>query len=71
MNHHTAQAAMCNCAHWRKSNASQAESDCVEVTTELPGWVGIRDSKLNDTSPIVVFPAAGWRTMLANIGQAR
>lgn len=52
---------------WRKSSHSQGQNACVEVTTSVPGRVGIRDSKLGPTSPILTVPAAEWRALLTAI----
>ncbi len=65
MNHDQALAALTTAAGWRKSSYSQAANGCVEVTTELPGWVGVRDSKLGAESPVLAFSISEWRAMLA------
>ncbi|WP_067710268.1 DUF397 domain-containing protein [Nocardia yamanashiensis] len=47
-------------AHWFKSTRSHGSGECVE-TAHLPGGsVGVRDSKLGEESPILVFRAASW-----------
>ncbi|MGH3774797.1 MAG: DUF397 domain-containing protein [Pseudonocardiaceae bacterium] len=48
MNHHQALAELTTAAGWRKSSYSQGANNCVEVTTEVPGWVGVRDTKNRD-----------------------
>jgi hypothetical protein len=50
---------------WRKSSYSEGANNCVEVTTELPDWVGVRDSKLGTASPVLAYPLPQWRAMLA------
>ena len=65
MKHDQAAAAMTTAAGWRKSSYSQGQNGCVEVTTELPGWVGVRDSKLGAESPVLAFNLSEWRAMLA------
>ncbi|HEY6424570.1 MAG TPA: DUF397 domain-containing protein [Pseudonocardiaceae bacterium] len=65
MNHNQAAAALITAAGWRKSSYSEAQNACVEVTTELPGWVGVRDSKLGTGSPVLSFTRLEWRAMLA------
>ncbi|MPZ65243.1 MAG: DUF397 domain-containing protein [Pseudonocardiaceae bacterium] len=37
----------------------------MEVTTTVPGWIGLRDSKLGDASPLLAFTLSEWRAMLA------
>ena len=65
MSHDDARAALATAAGWRKSRYSQGANGCVEVTTELPGWVGVRDSKLGPASPLLAIPTAHWQALLA------
>jgi hypothetical protein len=67
MNHDQAAAVLTTATEWRKSSYSQGENGCVEVTTELPGWVGIRDSKLGTSSPLLPFSTAQWTAFLEDI----
>ena len=54
-------------AHWRKSNySSGAGGNCVEVATNLPGLVAIRDSKYPASPPLLLTPAQ-WRTFTATL----
>ncbi|WFE31762.1 DUF397 domain-containing protein [Micromonospora sp. WMMD975] len=46
-------------AHWRKSSYSANEGACVEVADNLPGLVGVRDSK-DIAGPSLTFVAAQW-----------
>lgn len=46
-------------AHWRKSSYSGNEGACVEVADNLPGVVGVRDSK-DVAGPSLTFAAARW-----------
>lgn len=45
-------------ATWRKSTFS-AENGCVEVGPSTTA-VGVRDTKLGDVSPVLVFPRPAW-----------
>ncbi|WP_405144043.1 DUF397 domain-containing protein [Sphaerisporangium sp. NBC_01403] len=46
-------------ARWRKSSASAAENDCVEIT-DLPGGAkAVRDSKDPDREPLR-FTSSSW-----------
>lgn len=45
-------------AVWFKSSRSNASANCVEVATNLPGLVSIRDSKDPDGPALVVGPNA-------------
>jgi hypothetical protein len=65
MKHDQAAAALTTAAGWRKSSYSQGQNGCVEVTTELPGWVGVRDSKLGTASPVLACTRPEWRATLA------
>jgi hypothetical protein len=65
MNRDHALAALITAAGWRKSSYSWGANGCVEITTELPGWVGLRDSKLGPVSPLLAIPTAQWRALLA------
>jgi hypothetical protein len=63
VNHEAAQATFRSCTQWRKSSYSSGE-ESVEVITELPGWVGVRDSQLGADSPVLAFTIAQWQTIV-------
>ena len=46
-------------AAWRKSSYSGGSGNCVEVTGNLPGAVGVRDSKDPDGQALV-FTTRAW-----------
>ncbi|MEV4762356.1 DUF397 domain-containing protein [Micromonospora chokoriensis] len=50
-------------AVWRTSTRS-GNSECVEVADNLPGVVGVRDSK-DPSGPVLVFAPASWRAFVA------
>ena len=52
---------------WRKSTYSTKADNCVEISTELPGWVGVRDSKLGPSSPILAFTYDEWRALIDGV----
>ncbi|MCN0154836.1 DUF397 domain-containing protein [Salinispora arenicola] len=52
-------------ARWKKSTRS-GTSECVEVAGNLPGVVGVRDSK-DPTGPALVFGPAAWRAFVAQL----
>jgi hypothetical protein len=54
-------------ADWRKSTRSgNGGSDCVEVAKNLPGVVGVRDSK-DRSGPALTFGPEAWAAFLAGV----
>ena len=51
------------CAEWRKSTYSFHNGECIEVAPNLPGVVGIRDSK-NPTGPVLAVSPAAFRRLV-------
>ncbi|MFY1703972.1 DUF397 domain-containing protein [Micromonospora sp. WMMA1923] len=54
-------------AVWRKSTRSGSSGSCVEVADNLPGVVGVRDSK-DRAGAVLTFKPTSWSTF---VGQVR
>lgn len=56
-----------DCAEWRKSSFSSGSGgNCVEVATNLPGVIAVRDSKDPD-GPLLSLTPAQWRSFAADV----
>lgn len=56
-------------AAWRKSSHSPSgNASCVEVATNLPGVVAVRDSK-DPAGPALTFTPTAWRAFLQRVRQ--
>ncbi|TDC43177.1 DUF397 domain-containing protein [Micromonospora sp. KC213] len=53
-------------ALWRKSTRSGNEGACVEVADNLPGIVGVRDSK-DVQGQALVFTPQTWQTFIEGV----
>ena len=53
-------------AQWRKSSYSGNSGNCVEVATNLPGLVAIRDSKNSDGSRLLISVVA-WQAFVRGL----
>ncbi|MGH3980423.1 MAG: DUF397 domain-containing protein [Pseudonocardiaceae bacterium] len=51
-------------AWFTSSYTNGGANDCVEVNYSLPGHVGVRDSKLGTTSPVLAVPSTQWASLI-------
>ncbi len=54
-------------AWYTSSYTNGGQNDCVEVNYSLTGHVGVRDSKLGTTSPVLAIPAPQWSRIIASV----
>jgi hypothetical protein len=53
---------------WRKATASVGSGACVQIGTRTnTDRVAIRDSKLGESSPVLVFTASEWTAFLEGV----
>ncbi|MDG4798702.1 DUF397 domain-containing protein [Micromonospora sp. WMMD1082] len=57
-------------AEWHKSTRSGSSGDCVEVAGNLPGVVGVRDSK-EPHGPVLTFSPTGWSAFVSGVKRHR
>ena len=70
MNHEDAVIALNQAGSWFTSSRTGQGQNCVEVTTALPGWVGVRDTK-NRASGLLAIDRQQWHTFLAAIKEGQ
>jgi hypothetical protein len=67
MRHEDVVAALSVADNWHKSSFSGgANGGCVEVAT-VPGYIGVRDTKLGASSPVLAFTPHEWAAFLAGV----
>jgi hypothetical protein len=57
-------------ALWRKSSRSGSTGNCVEVAGNLPGIVGVRDSK-DPAGPALVVTPTAWSAFAQEVKAGR
>ncbi|WP_229402522.1 DUF397 domain-containing protein [Micromonospora okii] len=53
-------------ALWRKSSRSNNGGNCVEVADNLPGVVGLRDSK-DPEGPVLILEPRSWAAFVKGV----
>jgi hypothetical protein len=56
---------------WRKSARCGANGGCVEVARLTSRNVGVRDSKIVTTSPVLSFSPREWRSFIGTVKTGR
>ncbi len=57
--------------NWRKASSRGTNGGgCVEVATNMPGAVAVRDSK-DPHGPVLTMAPAGWRDFIAGVKAGR
>lgn len=60
-------AALARATDWHKASYSNGTgSGCVEVAS-IPGYRGVRDTKLGADSPVLAFTDAEWSAFLVGV----
>ena len=67
MHHADAVAALSAATNWHKASYSGGDNGgCVEVAT-IPGWIGVRDTKLGPDSPVLAFTPTEWEAFTKGV----
>ena len=70
MNHEDTVTALDQAAGWSTSSRTGQGQNCVEVTTAVPGCVGVRDTK-NRAAGLLALNRQQWHAFLAAIKQGQ
>jgi len=66
MKYEDAVAAFAHATNWHKASYSRENGGCVEIGS-IPGVIGVRDTKLGATSPILAFTPTEWEAFTRGI----
>ncbi|MBF6181124.1 DUF397 domain-containing protein [Nocardia otitidiscaviarum] len=58
-------------AMWFKSSYSSSGGECVEAAYLSDGTVGVRDSTLGPTSPVLLFDGPAWDAFTSAVDAGR
>lgn len=70
MNYADAVTALSQAAGWFTSSRTGQGEACVEVTTAMPGWVGVRDTK-NRAAGLLALNRQQWTAFLNAIHEGQ
>jgi uncharacterized protein DUF397 len=52
---------------WTKSTRCGPDNGCVEIARLSTEHIGVRDSKIAETSPVLAFSVSEWQSFLGDI----
>lgn len=70
MNHTDTLLALVDASGWETSTRTSQGENCVEVTTAVPGWVGVRDTK-NRAAGLLALNQQQWSTFLNAVSEGQ
>ncbi len=70
MNHTDAVPALVDASGWKTSTRTSQGENCVEVTTAVPGRVGVRDTK-NRAAGLLALDQQQWNTFLTAVNEGQ
>ncbi|MEV0699250.1 DUF397 domain-containing protein [Saccharopolyspora sp. NPDC050389] len=56
---------------WRKSSRSAQAGNCVEIATNMTDTALVRDSKLGESSPVMVLSSKAFAGLISSIKSGR
>lgn len=70
MNHADVVTALVDASGWKTSTRTSQGQNCVEVTTVVPDWIGVRDTK-NRAAGLLALDRQQWHTFLAAVKEGQ
>lgn len=67
MRHADVNAALAAADNWYKSSFSGGDNGGCVAVGAVPGFVGVRDTKIGSTGPVIAFTDRGWQAFLSAV----